>query len=110
MMKLNNQATVVAMLSAIGIASSASASAAASFHELLTSKPRMLQVKGFSRECKTDTEAIDAAFKSAVNDAMNSCPQGQTTSTSLNATTIKIDYSVCDPMFTDTLTKACTGK
>lgn len=109
-MKLN-QAAIVASLSI----SAAAATAAASLHEdlkdnllptLLTQESvdylhRMLSI---TDQCIDDTEAIlSYGYLYELADLFSSCPQAQRQS----GNTLTIDYSVCDPDFTDSLTDLC---
>jgi len=106
-MKLN-QATVVAFLSA-----TLATSAAGSEHEEMKAKiasvlvapkiHRMLE--GLSAECSADTGAFAIEFSTDVAYAMAACPQGIV----LSGNTATIDWSVCDPQFTESVTTACTA-
>ena len=60
-----------------------------------------------SSECSTDTEAIavDETYYAAFENATNSCPEAETQ----EGNTITVDYSVCDPDFTNSLTEACNA-
>ena len=113
-MKLN-QATTAAFLS-VNIASSLAAFSHEKLKDeivpLLAPKPnrnvlRLLQMTDPSSECSTDTEAIavDETYYAAFENATNSCPQAETQ----EGNTITVDYSVCDPDFTNSLTEACNA-
>jgi|AntRauTorckE5430_2_1112549.scaffolds.fasta_scaffold48497_1 hypothetical protein len=106
-MKLN-QATVVAFLSA-----TLATSAAGSEHEEMKAKIASLLVapkihrmlEGLSAECSADTGAFAIEFSTDVAYAMAACPQGIV----LSGNTATIDWSVCDPQFTESVTTACTA-
>ena len=73
---------------------------------------RVLQMTDKSSACYNETEAIgaDPDYLSALENAILFCGQQAltVTQTSSNFATVDIDFSVCDPAFTDSLTEACT--
>ena len=68
---------------------------------------RMLSITDMSSQCYNDTEAIikNDSFISGMLAAMESCPQAQ----SQSGNSITVDYSVCNPAFTNSLTEICTA-
>ena len=66
-----------------------------------------------SSACYNETESIfaDYDFISAVQYAGVLCGRQELTVTQhrSNFATVDIDFSVCDPAFTDSLTEACTA-
>ena len=73
---------------------------------------RTLQVSNTSSACYNETEAIgtDPDWQSATETATASyCQQPITmTQTTNNRFTFNIDYSECDPAFTESINQACT--
>jgi FtsP/CotA-like multicopper oxidase with cupredoxin domain len=111
-MKLN-QATVAAFLSAF-LATTSAASSSSTEHEEMKDKIASLLVApkvrkmlvGFSAECNADWGALLASgYPIASYNAMTACPQAVV----LSGNTATVDYSVCDPQFTESLTTACTA-
>ena len=101
-MKLN-QATIVAFLSATVVASAAT-------HEEMKDKiasllvaPKLHRMLEFSNECIAHTEALFDSMLMNVESVMDACPEANTQ----YGNTMIIDYSVCDPEFTNSLTEAC---
>jgi hypothetical protein len=73
---------------------------------------RVLQMTDKSSACYNETEAIlaDDDFIYAVEQAGLWCQEAVTvTQTASNVATADIDFSVCDPDFTDSITEACTA-
>jgi len=68
---------------------------------------RMMSITDMSSQCYNDTEAIiqNESFISGIVAVMESCPQAQ----SQSGNSITVDYSVCDPAFTNSLTEICTA-
>lgn len=112
-MKLNQ-----AIVSLSIAAATPSVATVASSHEdlklptLLTHKSadylhRMLSITDMSSQCYNDTEAIvqNDSFISGLLAVMESCPQAQ----SQSGNSMTVDYSVCDPAFTNSLTEVCTA-
>ena len=68
---------------------------------------RMLSITDMSSQCYNDTEAIvqNDSFISGLLAVMESCPQAQ----SQSGNSMTVDYSVCDPAFTNSLTEVCTA-
>ncbi len=102
-MKLN-QATAAALLSA-----TLAASPAYSSHEELASEPnlRILQGTSTSSKCTVDTAMLklDFDFASGIKSAKDACADAKTT----NGDKVTINYGVCDPEFTNSVTETCNA-
>ncbi len=76
---------------------------------LLTHKSadRILQVTDLSSQCSIDTGAMEtnATYISGMSAVMESCPQAE----SQSGNSVTVDFSVCDPAFTNSLTEVCTA-
>jgi len=119
-MKLN-QATIVASLSISAAATTAGAGASSHgdlkdnlLPTLLTHKSadylhRMLSIADVSSQCDKDTLAMEQSldYLSGIATLVQSCPQAHIVSGAGDV--LNIDYSVCDPAFTDSLTELCTA-